>query len=198
MFIKVDNTSDDDRSISANNGYINNTKNHNAHKQISRHITEHLGDMIGLVLPPALSSMVDDLVELAVKSMPSESLLSLYRVLLDGAFMLTSRVLNERLRLDGGATRYVMADSSQQHGDQFEVIQVQTIPNRDIGQAFRLAGDLYRLRSEHGESCAVDVFEREKAIMKKLEEVLSDTRVLPLLSLGSGRSSLAITFQADC
>lgn len=141
-----DNTSDHNRSISADNGYINNTNIHNMHKHISRHISEHLGDMVGLCLPPALRHMVDDLIGLAVKSMPSETLLSQYRVLLDGAFMLASRVLNERLRLDGGATRYIMADSSMQHGHQFEVVQVQTIPNRDIGLAFRLAGDLHRLR----------------------------------------------------
>ena len=141
-----DNTSDDHRSMTSDNGYMNNTTIHNTHNHISRHVGDNLAEMVELCLPPALRHMVDDLVALAVKSMPSECLLSYYRVLLDGAFFLASRILNERLRLDGGATRYIMADSSMQHGHQFEVIQLQTISNRDLGEAFQLANALHRLR----------------------------------------------------
>ena len=54
--------------------------------------------MIDIVLPPALKHMVTDLVELGAKCMPSDALISQYRVLLDGAFMLASRILNEELR----------------------------------------------------------------------------------------------------
>ena len=102
--------------------------------------------MVEICLPPFLRHMVKDLVDVAERCMPREALISRYRVLLDGAFIMCSRILNDHCRIPGGTTRYVMADSSMQHGHEFEVILVNQIPNRDIPRAFRLADTLFALR----------------------------------------------------
>ena len=103
-------------------------------------------DMVEACMPNGLKHMIKDMVDSAASQMPSSSTVSKYRVVLDGAFMLWERKHNAALDSSGGATRYLMCDSSMQHGSEFEGIVCLTIPNRDLLPAFDIANKLVSLR----------------------------------------------------
>ena len=103
-------------------------------------------DMVSACLPNGLKYMIKDLVDSAARQMPSKTTVSRYRMVLDAAFMAWERKRNAALDASGGATRYLMCDSSMQHGSEFEGIVCLTIPNRDLLPAFDIANKLVSMR----------------------------------------------------
>ena len=103
-------------------------------------------DMVSACLPNGLKYMIKDLVDSAARQMPSKTTVSRYRMVLDAAFMAWERKRNAALDASGGTTRYLMCDSSMQHGSEFEGIVCLTIPNRDLLPAFDIANKLVSLR----------------------------------------------------
>ena len=104
-------------------------------------------EMASICLPKNLRHMVDPLLEVAASHMPSTSTISRVRTVLDGAFMLYERKLNARWATGSGATRFLMADSSMQHGTEFEGVLCLTIPNDDLPKACTLVNELTSIRS---------------------------------------------------
>ena len=104
-------------------------------------------DMARICLPKSLRHMVDPLLEVAAFHMPSKAPISRPRTVLDGAFMLYERKLNARWAAGSGATRFLMADSSMQHGIEFEGVLFLTIPNDDLPKACTLVNELTSIRS---------------------------------------------------
>ena len=103
-------------------------------------------DMVSACLPNGLKYMIKDLVDSAARQMPSKTTVSRYRMVLDAAFMAWERKRNAAWDASGGATRYLMCDSSMQHGSEFEGIVCLTIPNRDLLPAFDIANKLVSMR----------------------------------------------------
>ena len=104
-------------------------------------------DMVEACLPNGLKYMVKEVVASAARQMPSQATVSRYRMMLDGAFMLWERQQHAALVSQGGATRFIMADSSMQHGSEFEGVVCLTIANQDLLPAYNIANKLVRTRS---------------------------------------------------
>ena len=66
---------------------------------------------------------------------------------MDGAFMLFYRRLHDRARgnSDNSFARYMMADSSTQHGRDFEHVIVRSIKRSDLQEAMAYSADLVAL-----------------------------------------------------
>jgi hypothetical protein len=103
-------------------------------------------DMVSACLPHGLKHMIKELVDSAARQMPSKTTVSRYRMVLDAAFMVWERKRNAALDASGGATRFLMCDSSMQHGSEFEGIVCLTIANRDLLPAFDIANKLVSMR----------------------------------------------------
>ena len=104
-------------------------------------------EMASICLPKNLRHMVDPLLEVAASHMPSTSTISRVRTVLDGAFMLYERKLNARWATGSGTTRFLMADSSMQHGTEFEGVLCLTIPNDDLPKACTPVNEPTSIRS---------------------------------------------------
>ena len=104
-------------------------------------------EMVAICLPKCVRHMVDNLLEAASTHMPHKSRISRYRMLLDGAFMIYMRKENTRLAAQGGATRFLMCDSSMQHGTEFEGILILTIPNNKLLRGYKLANNMRKHRT---------------------------------------------------
>ena len=81
---------------------------------------------IEILIPKVLWGPFKELLEVSRTILPDKSTVSRWRMLLDGAFMLFYRKHNAEL-LAGGSVRYFMADSSTQHGRDYEHIVVRTV-----------------------------------------------------------------------
>lgn len=73
-----------------------------------------------LLFPNGSKHMVKDATANSADQMPSRSTASRYRMVLNGAFMVWEQKHNAELDCSGGATRFLMADSSMQHGAEFK------------------------------------------------------------------------------
>lgn len=96
----------------------------------SADIVETLRLSIQVLLPTTLHSHFEQLLDEVQHVLPAKSTISRWRLLLDGGFMLQQRMENARLDSDGDRVeyvRYIMADSSMQHGRDFEHILVRSI-----------------------------------------------------------------------
>ena len=76
-------------------------------------------DVVELLVPSALLGSLEKLFDVD-DDLPDPGTVSRYRALLDGAMMLFMRRANAELSRNGGGARWMMADSSTQHGIQFE------------------------------------------------------------------------------
>ena len=92
-----------------------------------------------VVLPPVLRPAFQKLLMESGQITPSPSTISRWRMLLDGAFMMTQRRLNERSLND---VRYIMCDSSMQHNRDFEHIVFRSVKRSNLSRAFELAREL--------------------------------------------------------
>eukprot|EP00435_Cladocopium_sp_Y103_P066286 s676_g28.t1 len=107
---------------------------------------EVLQSAAGILLPEVLQAAFKQMLETCRHCTPHESTISRWKLLLDGAFMLFQRRANAQIpRGSGsgsGAIRYLMADSSTQHGRDFEHIMVASVKACDVCQLFHAACSL--------------------------------------------------------
>ena len=160
----------------------------------TRKLREVVRDCVEMCLPTNVRGMIGPLVEAAAQNAPSASTISRARFLLDGAFMLFMRKLNLCRARDGGCSRYLIADSSTQHGKEFEAVITTTIRNKDLTKASALCGELVALRKRVGPSCEPDIIEEEAGLMKALKALLWDVHPLPPVYMASGRTTLSHKF----
>ena len=88
----------------------------------------------------------------AKHAMPHKSTLSRWRLLVDGCFMMVERQRNASTNTS--KVRYLMADSSTQHGRDFEHVTALSIDGTDIVEAYENANALVNFWSLR-ESCRV-------------------------------------------
>ena len=117
-----------------------------AEMKSSWRLAEVCKDVIDLLLPPGLKAMIGPLADIK-HVMPHASTVSRYRTLLDGAFMLFMRKANRDLAAGRGAVRYMLADSSFQHGLDFEAVMTLTVEKRHLLTAWQAADELIELRT---------------------------------------------------
>ena len=152
-------------------------------------------------LGDASAHMLHDVIETLADLQVSKSLISRNRLLSDAIMAAYMRQPYVRRRERGqGSVRYLQADSSMQHGKEFEAVYMMTVDCADLVPAFHNYNALIALRSIHV-SCAEDnyseeVQEDDKQLTEKLGDVLWDRHFLPLVALAGGRGSLSSKFQA--
>ena len=153
-----------------------------------------------LLVAPALMPAFLSLIESMEKVMPHAATMSKWRCLIDGALMLHMRSCNDRLRDQGqGMVRFIMADSSEQRGRQFELMVVIEL-RRAVLPALMLAFcELVRLWDD----VVIDVesedfttrVRAEKPLMQQLAKELV-LKHLPIITLASGGLKLRDKFRA--
>ncbi|CAK0892873.1 unnamed protein product [Prorocentrum cordatum] len=145
-----------------------------------------------IVAPPALMNAVSKLLHEARAALPHKSTISRWRFILDGAYMLNRRAQTDR---GGGQLRYLMSDSSLQHGRDFSRNVVLEIAQDNIVGAFDVANDLINLRLPPATSGDDDSVELELQYFEALQRSL-EIHHLPIMCLGSGRTTLLDKFTA--
>ena len=100
-----------------------------------------------MLLPKSLTSSFKQLLDVGASMAPHKGTVSRWRLLVDGAFMLFYRRLHDRARgnSDNSFARYMMADSSTQHGRDFEHVSVRSIKRSDMQEAMAYSADLVAL-----------------------------------------------------
>ena len=153
-----------------------------------------LRQCVEICLPSYLRHLAGPLVETAVKHAPAAPVISRHRFLLDGACMLFMQRINRQRSAEGGCSRYMVADSSMQHGREYEAIITTTMKNKDLAKASSLAKGLVEFRQRVGTDCSEDVIEEETKMMDALRDLMWDIHPLPIVTLASGRTSLPFKF----
>ena len=87
-----------------------------------------------ILLPKMLQPAFTKMLQACSQHLPHAGTISRWRLLLDGAFMLQQRQVNSRTGT--GFARYIMADSSIQHGRDFEHIMVASIARDALATCF--------------------------------------------------------------
>ena len=103
-------------------------------------------DVVNMLFSAPTAAVFGAVAECASVLVPSKGQLSKSRVLIDGALCLFMRHLNARRLRQGGCIRYIMADSSMQHGREFEAVRMITLERAIIPKAFRAANRLINIR----------------------------------------------------
>eukprot|EP00971_Amphidinium_carterae_P089089 1763200-Amphidinium_carterae.1 len=93
-----------------------------------------------MVLPSSLHSIIQSTLSDQNIMTPDPSTLSRWRLLLDGAFM-----IYRRAELSENHLRWMMSDSSTQHGRSFQLTSVLSLCKSDAGRALRAANELVHL-----------------------------------------------------
>ena len=106
-----------------------------------------LGDAIqhalNMLLPPVLIPVFASVLGDTDRIRPDAGTVSRWRLLIDGAFMLWHRRANSK---DGGQhVRYMMADSSTQHGRTFQLLSMQSISHAALPRMFSDVTDLIEM-----------------------------------------------------
>jgi hypothetical protein len=107
----------------------------------SRDLQRTLRLCIKVLVPPVMQEVVFDYLDECSHTVPDKGTISRWRVLLDGAF----RLLHRRTSAVSECSRYLMADSSMQHGRDFEHIVYLMVRNEMLPRLFHMANDLIRL-----------------------------------------------------
>lgn len=155
-------------------------------------ITESCIRSIKMMLPPSVAEPALEMITSAserAKLIPGKSTISKYRVLVDTALMIFERLRNDL----HPQIRYMMADSSTQHGRDFEHVVWLGIRKDCIVETFRAANCLINLW-ESSSTDDEDAWAAEKPLLRVLDKGLQESR-LPVLVLGSGRTGLMHKFQ---
>ena len=87
-----------------------------------------------MVLPSGLVEACENMLDASACMMPHKSTISRWRVLVDGAFMLYTRVRHAAAADQQGHIRYMMADSSTQHGRDFEHIVISSVERGSLSE----------------------------------------------------------------
>ena len=100
-----------------------------------------------LCVPPVLLPSLKEAVGNPVAVAPSTASVSRWRLLLDAAFMLYMRSKNTAAAScsSGGFVRYLMSDSSTQHGRQFQLTSVLSVRRQQVARLMHVANDLVAL-----------------------------------------------------
>ncbi|CAE7235205.1 unnamed protein product [Symbiodinium sp. CCMP2456] len=168
--------------------------------QNSSSMHEVLRQAAAMILPQVLHNPFKNMLDTCKLCVPHASTISRWKLLLDGGFMLLQRRLNESLHSGiassgkGGVCRFLMADASTQHGREFEHIMLANIRKADLARLYR------SVRSLLDQWNAVDdddsaALQAEESIMADLSDSISEHH-LPLMALGSGRTSLQDKFMS--
>ena len=150
---------------------------------------------LGLILLKSLLCMFLDMVEEHVN--PSQSQISRWRLLLDAACMMQTRLRRQEDWMQGrSSVRWMMVDSSPQGGRDYELVVLGQAYLDDLQHALSLM-DVMKNKSLERESYEDDeVFSAEQQELQgTLEQLLVLERPPPVV-LGSGRTSLPDKFSA--
>ena len=94
--------------------------------------------------------------------------------------------------------RYIQADSSMQHGKEFEAVYMMTVDCANLVPGFHNYNALIALRSSCDDADNEEVREDDRKLTGKLQDAIWDRHMLPLVSLAGGRGSLSSNFHAVC
>ena len=151
-----------------------------------------------MVLPPSMHRIATSFLAQMAAQIPSESSISRWRMLIDGALMLATRSATKELSDAGvGHSRSFMADASQQHGREFEHIMMRSIRLDRIASCFQKANNLINMWKHADLDIDIDdeMLAAEKAYMSDLAKDIL-VHHFPLVHLGSGRKKLGDIFQS--
>ena len=98
-------------------------------------MSETLQVAASIVLPATLQPAFMSMLQTCENHVPHESTISRWKLILDGSFMLYLRK-QALLRDSDGCVRYLMADSSTQHGRELEHIMLCSIRKQDLGRLY--------------------------------------------------------------
>ena len=107
------------------------------------------------ILPPSLRPLLEDLLAVAKLVVPSKSAISRWRFIIDANYMLMQREALQHMLREGGVLCYMMADSSMQHGRDFEHVVLQVIAVKNLLELYTYANqlvDIWSTRIVHGMS----------------------------------------------
>lgn len=105
------------------------------------HLKKVILKSIELVVPPVLVNVFRDALTNAALAVPHKGTLSRWRLLLDGGFMLWQRAKNKA----GTCLRWMMTDSSTQHGRSFQLTSLLSLHVESAAQALSYANELVLL-----------------------------------------------------
>ena len=108
-------------------------------------LAEVFRDVIDVLMPPHIKIMLQSLTN-GDHMIPDKATVSRYRSLLDGALMLFMRASNRQLAEGRGAVRYMLADSSMQHGTEFEAVLTLTVEKQHLVLGAHTVDELIDLR----------------------------------------------------
>ena len=107
-------------------------------------LLEALKRAMEMCLPPILLPTILDIIGAPSHIVPSASSISRWRLLLDAALMMAQRSRNNN---GGEYCRYLMSDSSTQHGRSFQMTVVTSIKKADLVWLYHQTCDLANMRS---------------------------------------------------
>jgi hypothetical protein len=107
-----------------------------------RDVAKHI---LSMLLPKSLQKHMMQLLNLLKHMVPSKSTISRWRLLIDGALMIKQRGVLDEMRVNGGYVAQIQADSSMQHGREFEHVYFQVIAIPDLPILAKTASSLYEL-----------------------------------------------------
>jgi hypothetical protein len=113
-------------------------------------LKQALQGAVRLCLPPHVANVVSQTLDNGSLQIPSGSTISRRRLMVDVAYMMHRRALNDKF--GRGAVRYIMVDSSPQGGRDYELVVVTSIAGPCLLQAFRDARCLTQ-RCYHHKMC---------------------------------------------
>lgn len=102
-----------------------------------------LESAFSMILPDVFQNILHESILAAAHIVPHASTISRWRLLLDGALMMWHR--NQNLESGGQFARYMMTDSSTQHGRTFQVTCIQSIACSDLVYCFLDINDLINM-----------------------------------------------------
>ena len=102
-----------------------------------------LAQAVHMLLPPVIRSVILGSLRDAASRMPHKSTISRWRCLLDGGFMVWHRQQQQLAAEEGRQhLRWMMSDSSTQHGRSFQLTALLSLSTASAGQALRMANEL--------------------------------------------------------
>lgn len=108
----------------------------------SDNLADAIAQGVGILLPPSLRQPFTELLDNARTVFPTKPTISRWRALIDGAFMLHCRRDSLQSSLSEGGVSYLMADSSMQHGRDFEHIILKRVAADKLPQLLQCSLDL--------------------------------------------------------
>ena len=160
------------------------------------HLPPLFREVCTLMFSDSTLQHLDALISECAALVPSKSTISRARLLLDCSFLLWIRRYNASLLADGGCVRYLMADSSSQHGREFEATWLLTVKKGDLLAAVRAFDQLIALRKEFDESGVQENLEEDERLTALLEAYLCFRQAFPPLALGGGQGALSDKFHS--